>query len=86
MRRSISERSELLEAGKIAEFRAYRQQDLLTDRLADVEDRADATDERIAALEAGITAAFEAAGKQAPAVLASDMQRPDLRLLQGGAA
>ena len=86
MRVSIRERTELLEAGKIAEFRAYRQQDLLTDRLADVEDRADATDERIAAIEAGLIAAFEAAGKQAPAVLASETQRPDLKLLQGGAA
>lgn len=86
MKESIAARTALLKQGRLEEFYAFEQQEPLADRVAEVEDRADATDERIAAIEAGLIAAFEAAGKQAPAVLASETQRPDLRLIQGGAA
>ena len=86
MDRSIRERTALLKAGKIAEFHAYQDQgESVFDRLADVEARVEAQDAVLNALKTGIAAAFEGAGKQAPAEIAPEQVRPQLRVIQGGA-
>ena len=54
--------------------------------IAEQDARIDAQDALLNALQAGIATAFEAAGRGAPPGLQPEEKRPELKLLQGGAA
>ena len=55
-------------------------------RMTILEATSAAHDEEIAAIKAGLAAAFEFAGKDIPQGLAEPSQRPELKLIQGGLA